>query len=1437
MIRSLPNRLFLCLALSGLLLVPAAPARAQATLRFVAFGDIHGGGANVQRVANLVAAWKPDVVTTTGDNSYTGSTAGYDAETGAYYHSYIYYPPGHPSVYANQGSTQNHFYPAVGNHDWDDGIAPFQAYFTLPGNERYYDVVQGPVHFFFVDAVESEPDGTTSTSVQAQWLQGALAASSARWKIVILHYPPYTSGDVHSNATALQWPFEAWGASAVLSGHNHNYERILKGRFPYFVVGTGGSSLYGFKSPPESGSMVRYNADYGALVVDATSETLLFRFYAAGGGGSGTLIDSFSLPVAATGGGEYSETFEGFTTDQTVGSGAGWFDDAGGPVVRASNGVAGSRGLDPAENIFVWSAHPFTWSDAAFDRAVFQMDFQASAGGTVPFFDDDRIGWMTTASSVSSDYFFGVQLDPVTDPNTGLRIEAYWRNANDARVAVPIADLTGVVAGAWYRLRLEVTKLGVTTAALTATLQALDGGGQPGAVVASGSIGNTGAILPDTLRPHTRYFVGAAYPAFKNFSPLAGAADNAHTELPTGGTSSDDALAWWAFDDGTGSVAADGSGNGNTATVSGATWTSGRFDGALAFDGVNDRVVVPSSPSLDRMSSAMTVAFWVRGDVLDADWVTALQRSNAAGNWFDWQLYTRAVDAPSPNRPVFRVDWDGDGVIDPEDQVGGDIVLSAGTWYHVACTYDGAWMRFYIDGTLRGSVAKAGGIIPNGGHAIWMGGNDIWGEYFGGRLDDVRFYDRALSGAEIQALMSGPTQYRVDVAVMGSGSVTRVPDQVLYDRNQVVRLTAVPSPGWTFTGWSGDLTGTTNPGELTVTRDMWVRATFVLSQSSSIDTLTAAGAIWKYRDDGSDQGTAWRGLGFADGSWATGHAQLGYGDGDERTVVGYGPDPDNKYVTTYFRHSFELPEAGVHNSLMLDLLRDDGAIVYLNGVEVFRSHMPAGTVTYSTWAASPAVGDAEESAWFSSIVDPALLRTGTNVLAVEIHQVNATSTDISFDLRLTGSVTLGSRYAEGFDGLPAPSLLHDQPGWRDDGAGPSIVAGGGVGGSHGLSTATDIFTWVGRPFSWTDPIFQRAIFELDFQSSAGGTAALFDDDRIGWMTSSLSALSDSTFGVQLDPLGTSGGPNIEVYWRDATGARVDSPLVDLSGLIAPDSWYRLRLEVLKLGPASARLDVALSLLDAEGSPAAVVATGALESTDALGAGAPAARFFTVPTLYPAFKNYNAVAGAADNAMAQIVTSLAPPIQLGSLTATATGPARVRVDWTTLTETGNAGFEVQKSTDSLGGYATIAGCYVSGHGTTRVSHAYGYTDSTAVAGTWYYRLRQVSRDGSATHTDGVRVTVTVGVADPAVPLAFALERPMPNPSRGTTTIRYALSRDAPVSLEVFSVTGQKVATLTAGPQKAGRHAVRWEPRGLASGVYWYRLVAPGFSATQKILVLQ
>ena len=113
----------------------------------------------------------------------------------------------------------------------------------------------GSVHFFSINNTQYEPDGYKYPSTQASWLQAGLAASDSAFNIVLMHYPAYSSGSIHGSQPSAQWPFEAWGATAVISGHDHDYERILRDdngdgqTMPYFVAGLGGFGRYRFSYP------------------------------------------------------------------------------------------------------------------------------------------------------------------------------------------------------------------------------------------------------------------------------------------------------------------------------------------------------------------------------------------------------------------------------------------------------------------------------------------------------------------------------------------------------------------------------------------------------------------------------------------------------------------------------------------------------------------------------------------------------------------------------------------------------------------------------------------------------------------------------------------------------------------------------------------------------------------------------------------------------------------------------------------------------------------------------------------------------------------------------------------------------------------------------------------------------------------------------------
>lgn len=177
----------------------------------------------------------------------------------------------------------------------------------------------------------------------------------------------------------------------------------------------------------------------------------------------------------------------------------------------------------------------------------------------------------------------------------------------------------------------------------------------------------------------------------------------------------------------------------------------------------------------------------------------------------------------------------------------------------------------------------------------------------------------------------------------------------------------------------------------------------ILSSANAQSVLIPYGSDWKYLDDGSNQGTTWISPSFADAAWKTGKAELGYGDGDEATIVNYGPSSTDKYITTYFRKTINIPDTSIFTGYKILIKKDDGAVIYINGTEVSRKNMPTGTIGYSTLSIenTPDDGKTEET----QTLTIKQLKKGVNVIAVEIHQSRGNSIDISFNLELTGTYT------------------------------------------------------------------------------------------------------------------------------------------------------------------------------------------------------------------------------------------------------------------------------------------------------------------------------------------------------------------------------------------------------------------------------------------------
>lgn len=260
------------------------------------------------RVANRVHTWNPEAIITLGDNNYyAGDPSTIAANNEAYW----------PDI------QRGNVFPALGNHDlnYDEGQTQVTYFFsgTVPGNGRYYNVRRGNVEFFCLNpgwsssevggatgdpyyAVTLEPEGNTYDSAQGQWLRAALARSTALWKIVYFHFPPYTSSTSSNNYypgyPRMRWPFREWGAHAVLSGHVHAYERLQIDGFPYIVMGISGeyNRVYDNVSVIP-GSVVRYSqvnpTNYGALKIVATESFL--RIEAWNANPSLPMIDSIQL--------------------------------------------------------------------------------------------------------------------------------------------------------------------------------------------------------------------------------------------------------------------------------------------------------------------------------------------------------------------------------------------------------------------------------------------------------------------------------------------------------------------------------------------------------------------------------------------------------------------------------------------------------------------------------------------------------------------------------------------------------------------------------------------------------------------------------------------------------------------------------------------------------------------------------------------------------------------------------------------------------------------------------------------------------------------------------------------------------------------------------------------------------------------------------------
>jgi PKD repeat protein len=579
---------------------------------------------------------------------------------------------------------------------------------------------------------------------------GQLPASALSWRVLRHHdththpyLPPTTGNDVQVVGPepedllgATNSYLEVYVTATDSRGVSTTVERNVMPRKVSLTFATQPSGLHlqldatDVTAPATVTSWVGWNLPVNApSQVDGSGKSWQWASWSDGGAASHTIATPAS---AAT----YTATFQAGPSGLVAAYG---FDEGSGTAAADSSGKGNSGVVSGA-----------TWTTG-------------HSGGALAF--DGSSDWVTVADSASLDLTSGMTLEAWVRPSAlgaswrsvlfkeqggGMVYSLYANDGSQPRTQVNIGGeknavgTSGLPVNAW-------THLAGTYDGTTLRLYV------NGTLVTSTTVGgsiptSTGPLRigGDSIWPE--WFAGSIDDVRVYNRPLSASEIQTDMATPVGGSASSPPppppppppptglVAQYTFDAGSGTTVADGSGNANTGTVDGATWTtSGHSGAALTFDGSGSSVSIPDSSSLT-LSSGMTLEAWVRPTALGESWRTVLFKEKTDGTVYS--LY--ANDGSLPRTQVN---------IGGEKNAIGTGTLPLDTWTHLAGTYDGTTLRLYVNGALVSSTT-VGGAIPSSTGPLRIGGNSIWPEWFAGTIDSVRVYNRALSQSQIQADMN-----------------------------------------------------------------------------------------------------------------------------------------------------------------------------------------------------------------------------------------------------------------------------------------------------------------------------------------------------------------------------------------------------------------------------------------------------------------------------------------------------------------------------------------------------------------------------------------------------------------------------------------------------------------------------------------------------------
>jgi hypothetical protein len=216
-------------------------------------------------------------------------------------------------------------------------------------------------------------------------------------------------------------------------------------------------------------------------------------------------------------------------------------------------------------------------------------------------------------------------------------------------------------------------------------------------------------------------------------------------------------VAAYSFAEGAGTTVADLSGHGHTGTITNATWTTaGKYGNALAFNGTDARVTIDDAASL-RLTTGMTLEAWVKPSAGGGRWVDVVYKGD--------DNYYLEASTTSAGRPGIGI-----RTAASRHESFGTTTVALNAWTHLAATYDGAMLRFYVNGTQVSSQSMTGNIMTST-NPLQIGGDSIYGQYFAGTLDEVRIYSVALNPTQIQADMATALGERVPIVSLSASSI------------------------------------------------------------------------------------------------------------------------------------------------------------------------------------------------------------------------------------------------------------------------------------------------------------------------------------------------------------------------------------------------------------------------------------------------------------------------------------------------------------------------------------------------------------------------------------------------------------------------------------------------------------------------------------------